>query len=121
MSRRRRSPEVILATEVTLMFVAPTGASTPRNACVPGLPTAVIVTTSYRSIAFATAGYVAPYPIPIFSPTAKPATLVTGTLITPAGIVMTGPSGTGCHTVVGLPAGVPTLTAFRVSAPAPVP
>src|SRR6187399_1867394 len=120
MSRRRRSPGEIFATDVTLMFVAPTGASTPRNACVPGLPTAVIVTTSYRSMVLATVGYVAPYPRPIFSPTVNPATLVTGILVEPAGIVSTGPSGTGCHDVVGLPAAVPMLTIVRVSAPAPV-
>ena len=40
----------------------------------------------------------------IFSPTAKPATLVTGTVVEPAGIVITGPSGKGCHNVVALPA-----------------
>ena len=56
----------------------------------------------------------------IFSPTSKPATLVTGTLVEPAGIVITGPSGSGCHSVVGLPAAVPTLAILRVSAPAPV-
>ncbi len=36
----------------------------------------------------------------IFSPTTKPATLVTGTLVEPTGIVITGPSGSGCHSVV---------------------
>ena len=46
--------------DVTLMFAAPTGASTARNAWVPGLPTAVIVTISYRSVDLATVGYVAP-------------------------------------------------------------
>src|SRR5450759_2183221 len=52
----------------------------------------------------------------IFSSTAKPDTLVTGTLIAPAGILITGPSGRGCHSVVLLPAAVPTLTILRVSA-----
>ena len=46
--------------------------------------------------------------MPIFSPTAKPATLVTGTLVEPTGIVITGPSGRGCHSVVVLPAAVPS-------------
>ena len=56
----------------------------------------------------------------IFSPTAKPATLVTGTLVEPAGIVITGPSGRGCHSVVLLPAAVPMLAILRVSTPEPV-
>src|SRR6478735_300665 len=72
-------------------------------------------------MALATVGYVAPYPRPIFSPIAKPATLVTGRLADATGTVRTGPSGTGCHTVVGVPAGEPMLTTFRVSSPAPVP
>ena len=36
----------------------------------------------------------------IFWPTLKPDVLVTGTLVEPAGIVMTGPSGSGCHSGV---------------------
>src|SRR4051794_2594255 len=98
----------------------PAGASTPRKACVPGLPTAVTVATSYRSVAFPTLGYVAPCPMPIFWPTSKPPTLVTGTLDDPTGVLITGPSGSGCQTVVGFPAGVPTLTILRVSTPEPV-
>ena len=45
----------------------------------------------------------------IFSPTTKPDALVTGTLVEPTGIVITGPSGRGCHSVVWLLAAVPTL------------
>ena len=56
----------------------------------------------------------------IFSPTTKPATLVTGTLVEPAGIVITGPSGRGCHSVVLLPAAVPMLAILRVSTLEPV-
>ena len=56
MSNLILSPAEMLATDVTLMLVAPAGASAPRKACVPGLPTAVTVATSYRSTAFATAG-----------------------------------------------------------------
>src|SRR6516225_1798580 len=120
MSSRIVSPAEMFATDVTLMFVAPAGASAPRNACVPGLPTALTVATSYDSIVFATAGYAAPYPSAIFSPTTKPVAFVTGTLVDPAGIVITGPSGSGCQIVVALPAGVPTLTILRVSAPEPL-
>ena len=36
----------------------------------------------------------------ILSPALKPDVLVTGTLVEPAGIVMTGPSGSGCHSGV---------------------
>src|SRR4030042_1434584 len=36
----------------------------------------------------------------IFWPPSKPFTLVTDTLVEPAGIVITGPSGRGCQTVV---------------------
>jgi hypothetical protein len=50
------SPGEMFVTDVTLMLVAPGTASAPRNACVPALPTSVTVATSYRSIAFATAG-----------------------------------------------------------------
>ena len=56
----------------------------------------------------------------IFCPTMKPATLATGTLVEPAGIVITGPSGRGCQSVVLLLASDPTLTTLRVSAPEPV-
>src|ERR1035437_5732982 len=56
----------------------------------------------------------------IFSPATKPFTLVTGTLIAPAGILTTGPSGRGCHSVVLLLAAVPTLPILRVSTPEPV-
>ena len=38
-----------------------------------------------------------------FWPTVKPDVLVTGTLVEPAGTVMIGPSGSGCHSgVLGL-------------------
>ena len=40
---------------------------------------------------------------------------MTGTLVEPAGIVITGPSGRGCHNVVLLPAAVPMLAILRVS------
>ena len=56
MSNLILSPAEMLATDVTLMLVAPAGASAPRKACVPGLPTAVTVATSYFSMALATAG-----------------------------------------------------------------
>src|ERR1039458_4465290 len=56
----------------------------------------------------------------IFSPTTKPDELVTGTLVEPIGIVITGPSGRGCHTVVALLASVPTLAILRVSTLEPV-
>jgi len=55
----------------------------------------------------------------IFSPTANPEMLVTGTLVEPAGIVITGPSGRGCHSVVLLLAAVPDasdLARLRVGA-----
>jgi hypothetical protein len=55
-----------------------------------------------------------------FWPAANPLVSVTGTLREPAGIVMYGPSGSGCHSGVLLLAGVPTLAILRVSAPAPV-
>src|ERR1035437_10122444 len=58
--------------------------------------------------------------MPIFWPTSKPATLVTGTLVEPTGIVITGPSGRGCHKVVLLPAAVPMLAILRVSTLEPV-
>jgi len=51
----------------------------------------------------------------------KPDTLVTGTLVEAAGIVITGPSGRGCHSVVLLLAAVPTLAILCVSALEPVP
>ena len=56
MSNRILSPTEMLATDDTLMLVSPAFASAARQACVPGLPTAVTVTTSYCSTAFATAG-----------------------------------------------------------------
>ena len=56
MSSRILSPAEMLATDVTLMLVAPAGASAPRKACVPGLPTAVTVATSYFSIGFRDGG-----------------------------------------------------------------
>ena len=41
-----------------------------------------------------------------FWPTLKPEVLVTGTLVEPAGTVMIGPSGSGCHSgVLALPPG----------------
>jgi len=43
----------------------------------------------------------------IFWPTVKPDVLVTGTLVEPAGIAMTGPSGSGCHSGVLAVAAVP--------------
>ena len=36
----------------------------------------------------------------ICCPTANPTVLITETLVDPAGTVITGPSGSGCHTVV---------------------
>ena len=57
----------------------------------------------------------------IFWPTAKPEVLATGTLVEPAGMVITGPSGRGCHSVVRSPAAVPMLAILRVSFSAPVP
>ncbi len=56
MSNLILSPAEMLAVDVTLMLVAPAGASAPRKACVPGLPTAVTVATSYFSRDLATAG-----------------------------------------------------------------
>jgi hypothetical protein len=46
------SPTEMLATDDTLMLVPPAFASADSQACVPCLPTAVIVTTSYFSMAF---------------------------------------------------------------------
>ena len=51
----------------------------------------------------------------IFCPTSKPAALVTGRLVEPAGIVIHGPVDTGTNSVVMGAAGVPTLTITRVS------
>ncbi len=51
--------------------------------------------------------------MPIFWPTTKSATLATGTFVEPAGIVITGPSGRGCHSVVLLLAAVPMLKTLR--------
>ena len=45
---------------------------------------------------------------------------MTGTLVEPAGIVITGPSGNGCHSVVLFAAGVPMPAIVRVSALEPV-
>ena len=56
MSSRILSPTEMLATEETLMLVSPAFASADSQACVPGLPTAVTVTTSYFSTVLATAG-----------------------------------------------------------------
>src|ERR1039457_4638489 len=56
----------------------------------------------------------------IFSPTTTPDAFVTGTLVEPMGMVIAGPSGTGCHTVVLLLAAVPTLAILRVSTLEPV-
>ena len=71
----------------------------------PGRPTAVTVATSW----------LAPEPRPTFWPTVKPFVLVTGTLVEPAGIVITGPSGSGCHSVVLPEAAVPRLAILRDS------
>ncbi len=56
MSNLILSPTEMLATDDTLMLVSPAFASADSQACVPGLPTAVTVTTSYFSTAFATVG-----------------------------------------------------------------
>ncbi len=53
--------------------------------------------------------------MPIFWPTAKPAALVTGRLVEPAGIVSHGPVETGMNSVVMAVAAVPTLAILRVS------
>src|SRR6266516_4161814 len=50
----------------------------------------------------------------IFWPTVKPDVLVTGTLVEPVGIVITGPSGRGCHSGVLALAAVPVLTIVAV-------
>src|SRR5262249_18260207 len=113
-------PIEMLSTFVTLRLFDPAGAAADRRPCVPARPIPVTVATSYFSVVRATTGYVAPYPSAIFSPTTNPATLVTGTLVEPAGMVITGPSGSGCHTVVLLAAGVPRLAIECVSALAPV-
>src|SRR5215475_4834807 len=47
-----------------------------------------------------------------FWPTVKPDVLLTGTLVEPAGTVMIGPSGTGCHSGV-LALGGLTIVALR--------
>ena len=44
---------------------------------------------------------------------------MTGTFVEPAGIVITGPSGSGCHSVVLSAAGIPRLAIVRVSEAAP--
>ncbi len=56
----------------------------------------------------------------IFWPTSKLETLSTGRFVEPGGIVMIGPSGRGCHSVVWLLAAVPILAILRVSTLEPV-
>src|ERR1039458_6592411 len=56
----------------------------------------------------------------IFSPTTMPDAFVTGTLAEPTGVVITGPSGTGCHTVVLLLVEDPRLPILRVATLEPV-
>ena len=56
MSNRILSPTEMLATDDTLMLVSPAFASAASQACVPGLPTAVTVTTSYFSMALRDGG-----------------------------------------------------------------
>ena len=55
-SSRILSPMEISEREVTLMLVAPAGASIASQACVPGLPTAVTVAISYCSTGLAATG-----------------------------------------------------------------
>src|SRR5262249_30117665 len=85
MSNLMTSPAVMLTVDVTLMFLAPAAAAADNRACVPGLPTAVMVATSSFG----------PKPMAILWPTVNPDALVIGALVEPAGIV-TGPSGSGC-------------------------
>ena len=103
MSSRILSPTPMLVVDETLMLVAPAAAAAARRACTPARPTAVTVATS-RS---------APEPICSFWPAVKPVVLATGTVVEPAGTVMTGPSGSGCHSVVAPDAAVPTVAILR--------
>ncbi len=56
MSKMILSPAEILAAFIALMVVSPAFAAAAKRVCVPGLPTAVTVTTSYFSTVFATRG-----------------------------------------------------------------
>ncbi len=56
MSSLISSPTEMFSTDVTLKLVSPAFASAASQAWVPGLPTAVTVTTSYFSTASATVG-----------------------------------------------------------------
>ena len=56
MSRRILSPTEMFSTVLTLMLVSPGLASMDSQPCVPALPTAVTVTTSYFSREVETAG-----------------------------------------------------------------
>src|SRR5689334_11832440 len=109
MSSRILSPIEMLSALNTLNEFDPASAAVDKRPCVPGLPTAVTVATSYFSTDVPTTGYAAPYPSAICCPTVNPAMLVTGTFVDPAGMVMTGPSGRGCHSVVLLAAAAPRL------------
>src|SRR4051794_32137569 len=105
MSSRIRSPTEMLFTELTLRLVVPAGAGADRRARVPGRPPA-------GTGAPPRAG---PEPIISFWPTVKPPVPATGTLVEPAGTVITGPSGSGCQSVVLPLAAVPTPAIVRVS------
>ena len=114
------SPTEILATDVTWMLVAPAGASARQE----GLRARLAdrgdcghFVLLHGSCNGGIGGAIAEGDL-LADP--KPDTLVTGTLVEPAGIVITGPSGRGCHSVVWLLAAVPRFAILRVSALEPV-